>query len=105
MKRRKMIRRTTFWCALLLSAWGWFGGVFLTLSAVFAFAAVATISASAGLLLILAACAAVAVGVRMNSGPIAATAEMALATYATLIGVLRAMRGQTVVTWAPAKSR
>jgi hypothetical protein len=83
----------------------WFGGVFLTLSAVFAVAAVATISASAGLLLILAACAAVAVGVRMNSGPIAATAEMALATYATLIGVLRAMRGQTVVTWAPAKSR
>ena len=83
----------------------WFGGVFLTLSAVFAFAAAATISASAGLLLILAACAAVAVGVRMNSGPIAATAEMALATYATLIGVLRAMRGQTVVTWAPAKSR
>jgi len=83
----------------------WFGGVFLTLSAVFAVAAVATISASAGLLLILAACAAVAVGVRMDSGPIAAMAEMALATYATLIGVLRAMRGQTVVTWAPAKSR
>src|SRR6476659_7568769 len=83
----------------------WFGGVFLTLSAVFAVAAVATISASAALLLILSACAAVAVGVRLDSGPIAAMAEMALATYATLIGVLRAMRGQTVVTWAPAKTR
>lgn len=83
----------------------WFGGVFLTLSAVFALAAVATLSAPASLLLVLATCAAVFIGIRMNSGPIAAITEMALATYATLIGVIRAMRGQTVVTWAPAKSR
>ena len=83
----------------------WFGGAFLALSGFFALAAVATISPMGAVLLLVGALAAVAAGARLHSKPVAAASEMTLATFATLIGVLRGMGGQTVTTWAPAKSR
>jgi hypothetical protein len=42
---------------------------------------------------------------RMVSGPLARLADIILAIFATLIGVFKAMRGDIVATWEPAKSR
>jgi cellulose synthase/poly-beta-1,6-N-acetylglucosamine synthase-like glycosyltransferase len=83
----------------------WFGGVFLALGAVFGIAAVATLSLAAAALMTMTAFILFAVCLRSAAGPGAKAAELILATFATLVGVLRGMLGQTVATWAPAKSR
>ncbi|AOL94448.1 glycosyltransferase [Porphyrobacter sp. LM 6] len=83
----------------------WFGGVFLALSGVLALAALASISfALAAAALALGAVVAAA-ALRMERGPLAKIGDAVLATFATLIGIIKGMRGQTMVTWAPAKSR
>lgn len=83
----------------------WFGGGFLLLglaSATLAGLLVAPLpTLGAGLLLALVG----GLGLRRAHGPAAAGMEVVLALIATLIGVFRALRGQTVVVWAPAKSR
>lgn len=83
----------------------WFGGLFLMLGMAAGFVAVATIGVVpavglAGLLLLVAA-----IAVRRRAGLLARACEILLATLATFVGVLQAMRGRTVVTWAPAQSR
>jgi hypothetical protein len=83
----------------------WFGGVFITLSALLALAAVATLSPVAALALLALAALIFITSLQIRSGLFATLCELTLATFATLVGVARGMRGQTMATWAPAKSR
>jgi cellulose synthase/poly-beta-1,6-N-acetylglucosamine synthase-like glycosyltransferase len=83
----------------------WFGGLFLTLAMVTGLAAIALVSLPlAGLVLPLGA-AVVAIAASTHRGPLAKAGQIVVATFATLVGVLQAMRGRTVATWSPAKSR
>lgn len=83
----------------------WFGGVFLALGGIFGLLAIATVSTAAAAVLAIVAVVALAASLWPGSGYVGKVGEIALATFATLIGVLQAMRGRTVATWAPAKSR
>lgn len=83
----------------------WFGGLFLIAGAVFSVAMAAAISPLLGAASVVALIAAVAIGRSITRGPVAAVVDIVLALVATLIGVFRAMRGQVVVTWSPAKTR
>ena len=44
-------------------------------------------------------------GARQSGGPLSWIYEIVIALTATLYGVMKAMRGQTVVLWTPAKTR
>jgi len=83
----------------------WFGGLFLGLAVLFALAALSLASAPAGGFALLIA--GVAAGAsRLSSGGVLSKAwQIVEAIFATLAGVLQGMRGKTVTTWAPAKSR
>lgn len=83
----------------------WFGGLFFGLAVFLAVLLATLISPSLGILAIIILTVAIIVAPRIQNGPVSAVTEIVLALFATLIGVLRAMRGQTVVTWSPAKSR
>lgn len=83
----------------------WFGGAWLILSLFLTLVISAITSPLLGALAIMVVIAATFLGVKVNSGPIGAVTEVVLALMATLIGVRRAMKGQTFVTWSPAKSR
>jgi cellulose synthase/poly-beta-1,6-N-acetylglucosamine synthase-like glycosyltransferase len=83
----------------------WFGGLFIALGAVTGLAAVATVSTAAAAFVAAGAVVATAVSIRASGGYLAKVGEIGLDTFATLLGVLQGMRGQTMATWAPAKSR
>ena len=83
----------------------WFGGLFLILGAALVVVLAALIAPWLAVMALVTLAAAGLLGARAKSGPVAALAEIVLALIATLIGVIRAMRGQTFVTWSPAKSR
>lgn len=83
----------------------WFGGVFVILGAISALMFIAAFSILGALVVAAVAAVAVSLAVRLRRGMIASITEICFAMFATLIGVVRAMRGETVVTWAPAKSR
>lgn len=83
----------------------WFGGLFLIVGAFAVLVAAAATSVWLGLIALIAAAAAVAIGQKAKTGPVASIAEIVIALIGTLIGVVKAMRGQTFVTWTPAKSR
>jgi cellulose synthase/poly-beta-1,6-N-acetylglucosamine synthase-like glycosyltransferase len=83
----------------------WFGGVFLVLCVMGFIGFIAAFSAALALATTVAILALPFLALRFQRGPVAAVLEICLAMFATLIGVFRAIRGQTVVTWAPAKSR
>jgi cellulose synthase/poly-beta-1,6-N-acetylglucosamine synthase-like glycosyltransferase len=83
----------------------WFGGAFLGLGALSFIALAATLSPGLGALAAALVLAGAVLGTRVKRGKLGALAEIVLALIATQIGVLRAMRGQVVVTWSPAKSR
>lgn len=83
----------------------WFGGVFILTGAVAAGALAMRFSPALYMAGALAVALVVWLGVRMKSGPFAALVDVLIAYAATLQGVLRAMRGRTVTTWNPAKSR
>jgi len=83
----------------------WFGGLFITLGAMSGLAAVATVSTVAAALVAAGALVATAVSIRASTGYVARIGEMGLDIFATLLGVVQGMRGQTMATWAPAKSR
>jgi cellulose synthase/poly-beta-1,6-N-acetylglucosamine synthase-like glycosyltransferase len=83
----------------------WFGGIFLAVGALFALAAIAALSKVTAVAAVLTGVALVFVSVRSRRGPLARLCDAVLAIFATLIGVLQGMRGLTVATWAPAKSR
>jgi cellulose synthase/poly-beta-1,6-N-acetylglucosamine synthase-like glycosyltransferase len=83
----------------------WFGGLFLVSGGLFALAAVATVSIAAAALLVGAGLILLAIAVRWHAGVFASFGEAVLATFATLVGVLKGMRGDTMAVWTPAKSR
>lgn len=83
----------------------WFGGLFLIVAAVSGLGVVATFSPIAAGILALLLIAAVSASNHVGGGYLAKGGEALLLTLATLFGVLKAMRGQTVTTWAPASSR
>lgn len=83
----------------------WFGGAFLLVGLVSGMAALALISAPAFLIALTSGVLTSLFVVRARTGPIAKLAEIVLSMLATLAGVINGMRGRTVVTWTPAKSR
>lgn len=83
----------------------WFGGLFLLLGALFGLISATLIAPVLGLFGLAFLVIAVVVAPRVKSGPISTITEIVLALMATLMGVTRAIRGQTFVTWAPAKTR
>jgi cellulose synthase/poly-beta-1,6-N-acetylglucosamine synthase-like glycosyltransferase len=83
----------------------WFGGIFIIFGALFGLAAVATVSIISAVAITVALALIVAASIRSTGGLLGRIGEMALATFATLVGVLKGMRGRTMATWAPAKSR
>lgn len=83
----------------------WFGGAFLIFSSLLAFSLSAIISPTIFVITLLVMTGAILVGKHSHSGYLAIAAEITLSIIATLIGVVHAIRGHTVVTWAPAKTR
>ncbi|MHA6332673.1 glycosyltransferase [Qipengyuania sp. CAU 1752] len=83
----------------------WFGGGFLAASIANSLVAIAFVSVLASAIAALASLLSLAIILTAKNGPLAKVGEILRALIATQIGVLRGMRGQTVVTWAPAVSR
>ena len=83
----------------------WFGGIFIIFGGLFGLAAVATVSKTSAVAIAVALVLIIAASIRSNGGLLGRIGEMGLATFATLVGVLQGMRGRTMATWAPAKSR
>lgn len=83
----------------------WFGGLFLALGALFAMIAIGMASIVALAACIAAGAMLLSISLRSRSGVFAKLGEVLTATFATLIGVVQGMRGHTVATWSPAKSR
>lgn len=83
----------------------WFGGLFLLLGVLFGLISMTLIAPVLGPVGLVVLASAVVAAPRVETGPISTVTEIVLALLATLIGVIRAVRGQTFVTWAPAKTR
>jgi hypothetical protein len=83
----------------------WFGGLFLGLAVLFAFCALALVSVEAALSALVIAAVTFAASRLSPGGPLSKVAQIIEAIFATLTGVLQGIRGKTVATWAPAKSR
>mgnify|MGYP001195782751 CR=1 FL=1 len=83
----------------------WFGGGFLIVGFASALVLATLIHPFAALVLALTTVGIVFTGFRSSSGPMSSVTEIVLAMVATLIGLFRALRGQTFATWSPAKSR
>ncbi|WP_303758421.1 glycosyltransferase [Sphingobium yanoikuyae] len=83
----------------------WFGGAFILTGAIAAGALALRLSP----MLYMAGAIGLAllgwIGLRSRGGPLAALVDIMIAYAATLQGMLKAMRGRTVTTWNPAKSR
>lgn len=83
----------------------WFGGLFLMIGIVAGVAWAFALSTVFGLVALGGVAIACLLGAKIQKGPVASVAEVVIALMATLLGVFRAMRGQTFVVWSPAKSR
>lgn len=83
----------------------WFGGLFLLIAVASAIAIAFILSPWVGLVLTAMITGAAIVAPRLRRGLLAQLSDIVLALIATQLGVLRAARGDTVVTWSPAKSR
>lgn len=83
----------------------WFGGLFLAAGGTFALIAIALDSPLVATGLAAMGCLLLLASLRSRSGILAKLSDILLSTFATLIGVLQGMRGRTVTTWSPAKSR
>ena len=83
----------------------WFGAAFITLGALAALGLAWRLSPWVAGALVLGLMVFLVAGTMLRKGPVAAIMDMLIAYFATLQGVVKAMRGRTVTTWAPAKSR
>lgn len=83
----------------------WFGGGFLLTGTATGIGAAAVLNPLLGLFATVALSATFCVGLRLRAGVISSIVEIIIAMVATLIGVFKAIRGQTFATWNPAKSR
>ena len=83
----------------------WFGALWMLMGGVAALALAWLCSPFAAMALFLAGLILLLLGLQMRRGPLAALVDLVLAYVATLRGIMLAMQGKTVTTWAPAKSR
>lgn len=83
----------------------WFGGGFLIIGVVAFVALAMSLSVAFGLVAVAVLGGLIAWAVLAKNGLIVVVTEVFLALMATLIGVIKAMRGKVIVTWTPAKSR
>ncbi len=83
----------------------WFGGFFLMVGGVSSAISAYLLSPIALAALAVAIAGFIFIGLRTQKGIVAAIMEIIIALLATLLGVFRAVRGQTFVVWNPAKSR
>lgn len=83
----------------------WFGGLFLPLSALTFLALGFAVSFWAGVVASIAFSTAIILAAWGGYRPLDVVLEIALSMTATLLGVMKALRGQTFQTWAPAASR
>ena len=83
----------------------WFGGLFLLLATAFGVAAIAVLSPLAALAVTLSGAIFLLVIVLWPGGSLAKVGDALLAIFATQLGVYRGLKGETVATWSPAKSR
>jgi len=83
----------------------WFGGLFLILGTVSFLLLCAVISPWLGAAAVVALAALIWLAPRIGFKPLDAVLEISLALMATLLGIIKALRGQTVVTWTPAQTR
>lgn len=83
----------------------WFGGLFMIMAVLLALVLCTLIAPWLGALTLLGLAAFIWVGWKGNVKPMSTVVEIGIAFIATLMGVMKAMRGRTVVTWNPAKSR
>lgn len=83
----------------------WLGGAFLLTGVAASIVAAATLHPFAGLTLIASLAVVTVIGMRTSEGPLSSIVEIALAMVATMLGLIRALRGKTYATWSPAKSR
>lgn len=83
----------------------WFGGAFLLTGGVSGLIGLSLLWPPLGAGCALALIAAAIFGAKTTKGPLSSLVEIVLAMLATLLGVVRAMRGQTFAVWSPAKSR
>jgi hypothetical protein len=68
-------------------------------------AAIATLSLPWAAFLALVLLVVATLSIRVEKGLLGRLGQVPVATFATFVGVMRGMRGRTVTTWAPAKSR
>ncbi len=83
----------------------WFGGLFVAVGTISAVAAIGLLSPLLAGVFLLSIVVMSSIAVRGEFGLVGKIGQAALATFATFYGVVQAMRGRTMVTWAPAKSR
>ena len=83
----------------------WFGGFFVAGGTISGLAALAFVSPSAAAFALLLLVLAAILSLVARSGRLARVGQAAVATFGTFFGIIQAMRGRTVTTWAPAKSR
>jgi cellulose synthase/poly-beta-1,6-N-acetylglucosamine synthase-like glycosyltransferase len=83
----------------------WFGGAFLLFGAGSALAGLSLVAPASALAAAALGALIVPVALSQERGPLAKGGDVLRALTGTTIGVSRGMRGQTVQTWAPAKSR
>lgn len=83
----------------------WFGALFLLTGAMSAAILLWRLNIYAFATAMALAALGLLAGTMMRSGPVAAVMDILIAYVATLQGVVRAMKGGVMATWAPAKSR
>lgn len=83
----------------------WFGGLFLILGTVSFLLLCALVSPWLGVAALVGLAALIWLAPRIGFKPLDTVLEIALALMATLLGIIKALRGQTVVTWTPAQTR
>lgn len=83
----------------------WFGGAFLIAGIVLTIASAATLSVLLGLAVGIAIVAVLGASTMITRGIAGKLGDAFLSIMATLVGILRAMRGETVLTWSPSKWR
>jgi cellulose synthase/poly-beta-1,6-N-acetylglucosamine synthase-like glycosyltransferase len=83
----------------------WFGGLFLIIGGLSAFVVAYSISLKVFISLLIIVVLFLSIGLYSKKGIPATVIEIIIALLATLIGIFRAVRGQTFSVWNPAKSR
>ncbi|MDZ4309649.1 MAG: glycosyltransferase [Cypionkella sp.] len=83
----------------------WFGGLFLILGTASFLLLCTIVSLWLGLAATTGLAAMIWLAPRLGFKPLDTVLEISLALIATLLGVIKALRGQTIVTWTPAKTR